>query len=154
MTTDVAHQCAVTVMETLRQIMPTVRPEKSKRGPDELSFIQFHALMSIKRHEGLSLSQAAEHLGATISTASKIIDGLVERGMVFRTTADEDRRKLMLKLTPSGERAVEEIHLKTIANLTGKLETLSPSECAMVELAMGILRSTLISSDQPIRKSE
>jgi DNA-binding MarR family transcriptional regulator len=110
--------------------------------------------MSIKRHEGLSLSQAAEHLGATISTASKIIDGLVERGMVFRTTADEDRRKLMLKLTPSGERAVEEIHLKTIANLTGKLETLSPSECAMVELAMGILRSTLISSDQPIRKSE
>jgi DNA-binding MarR family transcriptional regulator len=100
-------------------------------------------MMTIKRHDGASLSQMAEHLGATVSSASKIVEALVERGLIARATDADDRRKLALALTDEGEALMASAHLRLLTVLAEKLSSLSPNECAMVELAMGIVRSAL-----------
>jgi DNA-binding MarR family transcriptional regulator len=47
-------------------------------------------------------SQIAGRLALTKPTVSATIDTLVERGLISRTTADDDRRALRLGLTPEG----------------------------------------------------
>jgi DNA-binding MarR family transcriptional regulator len=47
-------------------------------------------------------SQLAGRLALTKPTVSATIDTLVERGLVTRATADDDRRALRLQITPEG----------------------------------------------------
>jgi DNA-binding MarR family transcriptional regulator len=159
MTDDAVRQCATTVMDTLHMVMRAVRPEGQKHPQVDLSMHQFRALITIKHHEGASLSLVSEHMGATLSSASKLIDGLVERGYVRRETAPDDRRKLLLALSDTGRDALASVHLEVISHLAEKLTKLSPSECAMIDLAMDVLRSAIISaqpatSGQPTEVSE
>lgn len=146
MADDAVMQCATTVMDTIHMVMRAVRPEAHKQSRLDLSMHQFRALITIKHHEGASLSVVSEHLGTTLSAASKLVDGLVERGYVLRETAPDDRRKLLLALSDTGGQALASVNLEVIGNLAGKLGKLSPSECAMIDLAMDVLRSAIISA--------
>jgi DNA-binding MarR family transcriptional regulator len=156
---DAVRQCATTVMDTFHMVMRSVRPDVQKRPHMDLSMHQFRALITVEHHEGASLSLVSEHMGATLSSTSKLIDGLVERGYVRRETALDDRRKLLLALTDTGRDALASVHLEIISRLAEKLTKLSPSECAMIDLAMDVLRSAIISaqpaaSGQPTETSE
>jgi DNA-binding MarR family transcriptional regulator len=51
-----------------------------------------------------ALFDLARHMGVTASTMSITIDRLVRGGYVVRERSDEDRRRLDLRLTPSGLR--------------------------------------------------
>lgn len=146
MTEELHKQCAATVMDTFHTMMRTVGPEARKKSPSDLSMQQFRAMKTIERHEGASLSTVSEHLGATLSATSKLIDGLAERGWIGRETDEDDRRKLILALTDAGTQALNSVHMEVIACLGERLAALSPGECAMVNLAMDLLRSTLVAS--------
>lgn len=136
-------QCATTVMDTFHMIMDAIHTEMQQRASAILSMRQFRAMMSIKHHEGLSLSQVSEHLGGTLSATSKLVDGLAERGYIHRKTSAEDRRRLILALTDAGEQALNSVHLEGLSCLAERLDSLSPSEYAIVDLAMNLLRSAL-----------
>lgn len=142
------HQCAATVMDTFHTMMRTVGPEARKRSAAAPSMQQFRALKTIERHEGASLSLVSEHLGATLSATSKLVDGLVDKGWICRKTAEDDRRKLILALTGEGVQFLQSVHMEIISCLAEKLATLTPGECGMVNLAMDLLRSTLVSAQQ------
>ena len=144
MADEPTQQTAANVMETFHVMMRAVGREARKQSTDEVPFHQFRALMTIRHHEGASLSQVAEHLGATLSAASKIVDHLVERGYVRRETAEADRRRLILALTDAGEEAVNSVKLRMHTSLAEKLALLTPGECSMLDLAMDILRSALV----------
>jgi len=146
MNPDTMQQCAANVMDTFHAMMHAIRPEKRKSPSSDLSMQQFRALITMKHHEGASLSLMSEHLGATISATSKLIDGLVERGYIRRDTDTDDRRKLILALTEPGEKALESVHLEAISRLARRLVALSPGERSMVDLAMDLLRSALVST--------
>jgi DNA-binding MarR family transcriptional regulator len=90
-------------------------------------------------------------MGTTVSAASKIVDGLAERGFVRRDTSTDDRRKLMLELTESGEQTVDEVHEQASSYLAQRLGMLSPGECAMLNLAMDLLRGALVSGQPASR---
>ncbi|MHB0913128.1 MAG: MarR family winged helix-turn-helix transcriptional regulator [Armatimonadota bacterium] len=132
------HTCAKITMDTIPFIM---RGVVSQIRPTELTMPQFRALMFIGHHEGVSLSIIAEHHGASLSSASKLIDGLVERGYVTRGSSPDDRRRIVLDLTESGRAAAESVHQMSIAYLGEKLSALSAEECATIVSAMHLLRS-------------
>jgi DNA-binding MarR family transcriptional regulator len=67
---ELTQQCAANVMETFHLMMGTVGREAGKQPTDDVAMHQFRALMTIRHHEGASLSEVAEHLGATLSAAS------------------------------------------------------------------------------------
>ncbi len=143
---DTARQCATNLMDTFHVMMKrVVGPEARKRQPMVLTFPQFRIVRTIEHHEGASMSQVAEHVGATLSATSKLVEGLVERGYVQRETSKDDRRKKVLALTDTGAQVLASLHQEAISCLADRLVTLSPSECAMINLAMDVLRSALLS---------
>ena len=143
MTDELRQQCATGVMDTFHMMMRTVGPEARKHSSSELSMQQFRAMKIIGRHEGASLSEVSEHLGSTLSAASKLVDGLVERGYIHRETAEDDRRRLILAITEAGEHAMGSVDLEVQSFIAEKLASLSPNERAIVNLAMDVLRLAL-----------
>ena len=144
MSDDLSQQCAAWVLDTNILIKRTLDTEMRKRNAAILSMQQFRTLIIIKRGNGVSLSTVSEHLGATISSASKLVDGMVELGLVTRETAPDDRRKLVLAATEAGTAAVDSMHNEALACLAEKLASLTTSECAMIKLAMDLLQTLFV----------
>ena len=143
MASDATVECAAQVMSTVPMILRAVGPDMHRQRPEVLSFQQFGALMFINEHRGGNVSMVSERLGLTKSSASKLVEGLVERGYVSREVAAEDRRRLVLSVTAAGGSALELIHNQAISNLGAILGALTPAERSMVTLAMTLLRSAL-----------
>lgn len=132
--------CAPHVMDTVPLVMRVIRVEmRSHRTPD-LSVPQFRALLFVSRRAGVSLSEVAEHLGLTLPSVSKLIDRLVERDLMIRERASDDRRRVILTLTLAGQKALQSATQATQARLAELLGALSPEECATVIEAMHLLR--------------
>src|SRR5262245_66456418 len=94
--------CAREVMETVPLVMRFIRMEMRSRRAPSLSVPQFRVLTFLSRRPGAPLSGVAEHLGVTRSTASAIIERLVRRRLVSRTAHPQERRCVVLTLTPTG----------------------------------------------------
>jgi DNA-binding MarR family transcriptional regulator len=67
-----------------------------------LTLPQLRVLHQIRREPGVITGDLARALGVTVSTTSGLVGKLVDRGLVARTTAPEDRRQLPLRLTEAG----------------------------------------------------
>ena len=80
----------------------SAREMRSHRGHD-LSIPQFRTLTFVNRNPEISLSHLADHLGLTLPSTSKLVDGLVNQKIIIRHELKEDRRRLMLALTKNGE---------------------------------------------------
>jgi DNA-binding MarR family transcriptional regulator len=91
-------------METVPRIMRAIRAEMRRQGAPLLSVPQVRSLAFLHRSPGACLSDLAEHLGVSRPTASALVERLVKRGMVTRTTDPRERRRIVLTLTPLGDR--------------------------------------------------
>jgi DNA-binding MarR family transcriptional regulator len=120
--------------------MRTIRSEMRGKRPEDVSVPQFRVLTFLRRREGASLSDVAEHVGLTLPSMSKAVDGLVKRGLVARETSSYDRRRVTLALTADGKEALQAATQATRARIAEMLDTLSPEEQATVVEAMQILR--------------
>ena len=77
-------ECARQLLDTAPQIMRFIRAEmRSHRGHD-LSVPQFRTLTFVNRNPEVSLSHLADHLGLTLPSTSKLVDGLVNQKVVTR----------------------------------------------------------------------
>ncbi|MBP0617650.1 MarR family transcriptional regulator [Jiella sp. KSK16Y-1] len=81
----------------------------------------------------VNVSTLAELLAVRPSTVSKMLDRLIERGLVSRSANARDARRTMVHLTPAGleaQRNVREIWSKLEADLTSAL---SAEEISMLD---------------------
>ena len=69
-----------------------------------LSAHQASVLDHLDDVEGTSLLELAQHMGVTASTMSLTVDRLERGGYVSRERSREDKRRVDLRLTPSGVR--------------------------------------------------
>ncbi|MFI5329584.1 MAG: MarR family winged helix-turn-helix transcriptional regulator [Desulfobaccales bacterium] len=122
-------------------VMRAIRTEiRSHRG-SELSVPQFRVLIFLNRHAGAFLSDIAEHLGLTLPSTSKMIDGLVARNMVTRQMDPKDRRRVSLVLTALGRSAMQSAYKATESRLAECLVVLPASERRLIIEAMQVLES-------------
>jgi len=135
------RECASLVMDTLHMIMRSIGAKRHKRHAETLSMPQFGALRFLKHHRGVSLSLLSSRHGSSVSSTSRLIDGLVERGYVSREVAAGDRRRIVLGLTELGEATLESIRREDVGYLAEMLRTLSAAQRATVVQAMDTLRS-------------
>src|SRR5512143_2472274 len=124
--------CAQEILEVVPVVMRTIRAELRRHRTADLSVPQFRTLAFIDRCAAASLSDVAEHIGLTLPSMSKIVDGLVARKLVTRQTHPADRRRLVLTLTRSGQTALEASRKATRACLAEDLSTLSDAERANI----------------------
>lgn len=71
-----------------------------------VSGAQLWALIELRDHPGLRVSDLAALLSIHLSTASNMLDKLEKRGLVRRQRTSEDQRVVRIFLSPAGTRAV------------------------------------------------
>jgi len=140
---ETAHQ----VLDTIPVVMRTIRAEFRNQRSTDLSVPQFRTLAFIKNNDGASLSSLANHIGLTLPSMSKLVDGMVSRGLVGRDEHQKDRRRICLRLTPQGKRELEAAHGHTQAFLADKMSSLTKEELTIITHSMQILKNLFMSVD-------
>ena len=134
------EECAREVVEVVPLIMRALVGEMRRHDATDLSVPQFATLAFLSRNEGACLSDAAEHFGLRLPSMSKMIDGLVARGLVLRRINPADRRRVTLALSERGGDALQVAREATRVFLAERLSRLTESQLAAVVQSMAILR--------------
>jgi MarR family transcriptional regulator for hemolysin len=140
--------CAQEVLDVVPVVMRSIRAELRRHRAADLSVPQFRTLAFIDRNVDASLSDVAEHIGLTLPSISKIVDGLVTRKFVTRQTSATDRRRMTLALTARGQTALHASRAATRTCLAEDLATLSVRQREIIVQAMGILRPVFTSQSE------
>src|ERR1700739_2935050 len=97
-------------------------------APGNVSFSQFFLLAYLDQKEVLTMSAIAQRMGHTTAAASGLVARLENLGYVVRSVARDDRRKVMVCITPKGSALVRRIREEMVGNLMKIMEHLSPDE--------------------------
>ena len=93
-----------------------------------LTLPQMHTLEILGSAGQLRMKELAEKMGITTGALTVMADRLVRAGLVVREPNENDRRSIMVRLTPEGERHFREHH-KLHTELTCELLSgLEPDE--------------------------
>ena len=136
--------CAHELMETTPQIVQSIRVEMRRNRGSDLTVPQFRTLRFIQRFEDTTLSKLADHLGLTLPSVSKLVDGLVKQKLIMRQESVTDRRCVALALTPTGETIVNRAREKSQVRLAGMLSDLTNDQLETVLRAMEILHPLFV----------
>lgn len=69
----------------------------------DLTVPQWIALSALWRHDGLTVTAIARYTKATVPAASRLIDRMVEQGLLERRNHEGDRRVVEIWLTPKAQ---------------------------------------------------
>jgi DNA-binding MarR family transcriptional regulator len=94
----------------------------------EVSVVQFRALVVLWEDEPRSLAALAGELDVHPSTATRLCDRLVAKGLVDRHVAEASRREVELRLTDDGRRLVARVTDQRRADLVRIARRLSAAE--------------------------
>ena len=111
-----------------RNFMLTLSKEL-QRG--DVSFPQYFLLGFLELKGELTMTEIAKKMGHTTAAATGLVDRLEKLGHVERGHAKTDRRKILVKITPSGKGIVSEVRDDMIANLLKMMAHLEPDEQRM-----------------------
>ncbi|WP_406283424.1 MarR family winged helix-turn-helix transcriptional regulator [Embleya sp. NBC_00896] len=120
---------AVGRMNRLRRYVDqTLRSYFAEHG---LDFSEFDVLATLRRSGGVEGVSAGALLRSAMVTSGAItnrVDKLTAKGLVERSVAADDRRSVLVKLTPEGRRLVDDILLGHLENEERFLAVLDEDE--------------------------
>jgi DNA-binding MarR family transcriptional regulator len=90
----------------------------------ELSISQLHAIRIVRESGELSMSELAEQMAVSPPSASAMVDRLVEKGVLCREHSTQDRRKVVVRISPEAVKKAEEIEqriMQLFVDLVGKI---------------------------------
>ncbi len=128
------------VLEAVPMVMRTIRGQLRSHRRADISVPQFRAMAYIDRNAGASLSDLASHIGLTLPSMSKLVDGLVSRKLVTRTADNADRRRICLSLTPLGREELKAAHRSTEKYLADRMSGLGEADLRTIADAMHLLK--------------
>ena len=128
------------IMDVVPIVMRTMRAKIRESRTADISVPQFRALSYIDRNDGASLSALASHTGLTLPSMSKLIDVLVGRNLINRTTHSRDRRMVCLSLTPEGHDELTAAYQHTQKYIADKLSKLSEDDLKAISRTMQVLK--------------
>ena len=144
------EECVHEVLDVIPMVMRSLRAEfRSHRGGD-LSIPQYRTLMYLRRSPGKSLADLAEHLGITPPSTSKLVDGLVNRGLVDRQDFPGDRRRIVLSLMPAGKELAEASLRLSQAAYLERFAALQKDTLGIIQQAMEALRPIFCNDEHSI----
>lgn len=98
-------------------------------GRGSVSFPQFFLLTYLVRHEFLTMSGIAARMGHTTAAATGLVDRLERLGYVQRSHAQDDRRKVIVKITRKGSNLVARIRQDMVNKISLVMrDRLTPEE--------------------------
>jgi DNA-binding MarR family transcriptional regulator len=109
-----AEELAEIVMHLQRKFLHNLSEEL---GHGSVSFPQYFLLGYLDKQEVITMSGIASKMGHTTAAATGLVDRLEKLGYVQRSHALDDRRKVMVKITPKGSGLVAEIRRDMVTKI-------------------------------------
>ena len=121
-------------------------------APGNVSFPQFFLLAALDHKEVLTMSAIARKMGHTTAAASGLVARLENLGYVVRSSAREDRRKVMVCITEKGSALVRRIREEMVGNLMKVMTHLTTAEQkAWLQIYSKIYDYCQTNDDPPLR---
>jgi DNA-binding MarR family transcriptional regulator len=110
----------------------------SQNNPDvwmglSLTIAQVKSLFFIADAGKVNFRKLANALKVTPSNVTGIVDRLVERDLVSRTENQEDRRMLILQLTPRGKALIDNLRQQRAVQIAAILKDISEEDLSAIE---------------------
>ncbi len=101
---------------------------------DEVTLAQFRALVVLQSRGPQRLGALAGELQVVPSTATRMCDRLVEKGLISRAARAGNRREVQLEITAAGSAIVGEVSRRRRAEIRRIVDRMDPSlHTALVE---------------------
>lgn len=136
-----AEACASEILDALPPVMRVVRKHMRSHRAHGLSVPQFRVMAYLRTQPAAKLSMAAEFLGASMPTTSRIVSGLVRKGFVQRRQRSKDRRCVDLALTARGTSVIDKARRATRRQLAEELSGLDQAQLREILSGMQSLRA-------------
>ena len=126
----------------------------------ELTFSQWTTLVALHDGRITTASDLAHNICHDAGSLTRLVDQMVERGLVSRTRDEADRRVVRLALTPRGRKVVEALAPRVMDFWNGLLTGFSHAEVdTLISLLTRLVTATeaktgrkILMSDTPIAK--
>ena len=93
-----------------------------------ITLVQYRALVLLASQGDLNIGSLAEALGVHQSTATRLCDRLVTKGLIGRATSMESRREVLVTLSPSGQASIGAVTTKRRDEIAKIMARLSPAQ--------------------------
>lgn len=118
----------------------------------DLTMAQAKLLYVVVAAGELSMSEIAQRLGVTVSTASGAVDHLVGLGYLARADDPANRRQVQVSITRLGAETLDQVRELGQRQLQMLLEPLGDSDLEIIERATRIMADALSTAD-PMEKN-
>lgn len=139
---DADYQALGAFRRAMREFLAFSEAGAREQG---LTSQQHQALLAVRSHvgpEAMNVGELAACLLIKNHSAVELVGRLVDHGLLERRSSDEDRRRVLVYLTPLGANALEVISIRNLGQLRRTSEILE-----------GILQTTLRLEEQGALKT-
>jgi DNA-binding MarR family transcriptional regulator len=92
----------------------------------ELSVSQLHVIRLVRKRGALVMSELAELLGVSPPSASTMVDRLVDKGVLSREHSTEDRRKVVVRISPESAKNIKSVETSILQLFEDLVQKLGP----------------------------
>ncbi len=96
----------------------------------DLTPAQFDVIATLGNTNGLSMGEIGEKTLITKGTLTGVIDRLIQKQLVLREVPEDNRRNVIVQLTPQGQQIFEQSFPSHIAHLKKRFDRLQPNDIA------------------------
>lgn len=119
---------------TASRVLVAVSARSLAEVEDKVTLPQFRMLVVLSTRGATKLVALADLLQVAPSTAMRMVDRLIAAGLADRQPNPGNRRETLLRLTPEGQRTVEDVMARRRGEIAAIVERLSPAQrLALVE---------------------
>lgn len=126
------HQAVVEAVLGASRVLVAVAARSLAGAAEEVTLPQYRALVVLASRGPQRVLSLAEALNVTPSTATRMCDRLVRKGLARRRTARTDRREVRITLTAAGQQLVDEVTRRRRAEISQILARIPQSEQAAI----------------------
>jgi len=108
-----------------------------------ISMTHLHVMWRLEEFGELPMSRLADYLDVALSNATGLIDRMEERGLVTRSRVSDDRRVVLVRLTPAGQDFLDEVQIMKRDLMNAILDRLDERQLARLHGAMSDLRRAI-----------
>ena len=147
MSTSAEKTLAETAAHLRLVITRTARRMRQEAG-SELRASSASALTSVELHGPLTPSELADIERVKRPTATRILSGLEEKGLIVRTPDPKDGRSSLISLSGEGRERLRRLRQRKNAFLARRMRDLDASEIETLEAAAAVLER-MLEGDRP-----
>lgn len=133
MTDELNDELRIAVMRLSRRI-------RLERADDDVTDGKLSVLFVLWKEGAQTLGSLSEHERVTPPSMNRTVNALVEAGLVTRSPAPDDGRKVLIEATDAGIEVARETKRRRVAWFARRLEGLDAVQRAALEAAAPILR--------------